>query len=103
MTYVSHLFKDALGIGFQEYVREKRFEHALFLLSSTDKSILDICMESGFSDLRYMTAVFRKKFGCTPKEYRRQHPALPANTIFRDENDQEFLPAEVAVTLLEQP
>ncbi len=103
MTYVSHLFKDALGISFQEYVKEKRFEHALFLLSSTDKSILDICMESGFSDLRYMTGMFRSKFGCTPKEYRKMHPKPVSSSSGGGENEQEFLSAEEAVALLQRP
>lgn len=100
MSYVSHLFKDALGISFQEYVKERRFEHALFLLSSTDRSVLEICVESGFSDLRYMTGMFRRKFGCTPKEYRKLHPARRTEIAAAAENLQEFLPPEDALRLV---
>ena len=99
MTYVSHLFKDSLGISFQDYLKEKRFEYALFLLSSTDKSILDICMESGFSDQRYMTGAFRDKFGCTPAEYRKLHPPRLSEYHPNDINQQEFLPPEEALAL----
>ncbi len=38
MPYVSHLFKNILGISFQEYLKEKRFEHALELLNTTSKT-----------------------------------------------------------------
>lgn len=42
LTHVSHLFKDTLGITFQDYLKEKRFEHALSLFENTDGTILEI-------------------------------------------------------------
>lgn len=70
MMYLSHLFKDTFGLSFQEYLKEKRFEYACNLIVTTQRSILDISVSSGFSDVRYLTKLFQERFGCTPREYR---------------------------------
>ena len=36
------------------------------------KSVLDACMESGFSDYSSFVKSFRKLYGITPAEYREQ-------------------------------
>ncbi len=71
MHYLSHLFRDALGISFQDYLKEKRFEYAFNLISTTQRTILDISLSSGFSDVRYLNQMFQERFACTPKEYRK--------------------------------
>lgn len=70
MMYLSHLFKQTLGLSFQEYLKQKRFEYACNLIATTQRKILDISISSGFSDVRYLTKLFLEHFGCTPKEYR---------------------------------
>lgn len=88
--HLSHFIKKMLGISFQEYLNNVRFEHALQLVRHSDFSILDICLESGFSSSRYLNQMFEKKLGCTVKEYRKQEvkpvafiPSLPANNVQR--------------------
>lgn len=76
MYYLSHLFKETLGISFQEYLKKLRFEHACNLLGSTQRSVLDISISSGFSDVRYLNRLFQEQFGCTPKQFR----AIKKNT-----------------------
>lgn len=70
LTYLSHFFKDTLGTTFQDYLNKQRFEYACKLVEKTDHSILDISIESGFSDVRYLNRMFSECFGCTPREYR---------------------------------
>lgn len=69
-SYLSHFFKDNLNQNFQTYVNTLRFEHALYLLRKTDLRIIDICLQSGFSDSKYLNQMFQKVYGMTPKEYR---------------------------------
>ena len=52
LTYLSHFFKDMLGLSFQEYLRERRFEHACHLVETTDQRIHEISHVCGFSDVR---------------------------------------------------
>lgn len=97
MTYLSHLFKDSLGISFQDYLKEKRFAYACHLIVTTQRRILDISVSSGFSDVRYLTRVFMERFGCTPKEYRKnarisnQKPVSPAESTQYFFTQQESL------------
>ena len=69
-SYLSHFFKDNLHQNFQTYVNSLRFEHALYLLQKTNMRIIDICLQSGFSDSKYLHQMFQKVYGMTPKEYR---------------------------------
>lgn len=73
IAYLSRFFKAQIGQSFQSYINALRLEHAIFLLTNTNKTILDISIESGFSDLKYMTKTFSEKFHMTAGEYRRLH------------------------------
>ena len=73
MYYLSHFIKTHLGISFQNYLNRMRGEKAEYLLLHTDLSHIDICMECGFSDYKYLNKVFLKEFGCTPGEYRKKY------------------------------
>ena len=74
--HASHFIKKMLGISFQEYLNNVRFDHALQLIHQTDLNILDVCLESGFSSSHYLNQAFKKTFGCTTKEYvaNKTHP-----------------------------
>ncbi len=72
ITYLSHIFTSNFGITFQEYLNNKRFEECLRLMGNSKKTLLEISYESGFSDPKYMTKMFLKKVGMTPKECRKQ-------------------------------
>lgn len=52
------------------YLTQSRIRMATRLLAETDRSILDISEECGFSSSSYFGKVFREVVGCTPKEYR---------------------------------
>ncbi len=71
MSYLSHFVKDAMNQTFQEYVTSVRVGCACKLMAAGGKRMLDVCMESGFSDYRYFSKAFRKQYGMTPEEYSR--------------------------------
>lgn len=72
-AYLSRFFKAQTGQTFQAYLTALRLEQAVQLLTGTDLSILDVSIESGFSDLKYMTKAFSQQFGMTAGAYRKQH------------------------------
>ncbi len=69
-SYLSTLFKKETGMTLTDYVNNKRIEHALLLLNSTDMQIQTIALYCGIPDVNYFTKVFKKIVGKTPKEYR---------------------------------
>lgn len=73
VTHFSHLFTATFGMTFQEFISIKRMEQCIRLMSNKEKTLMEICYESGFSDPKYMNKVFIKKYGCTPKEYRKKY------------------------------
>ena len=69
-------FKNTMGTSFVDYLNEYRLTMASRLLISSDSSILAIASEVGFENLSYFNRIFKKRFGQTPREYRRrQSPA----------------------------
>ncbi|MCB6924238.1 AraC family transcriptional regulator [Enterocloster bolteae] len=103
LTYLSHFFKDYLGLPFQEYLAKIRCEKARQLLLLTDFPLLDICMSCGFSDSKYFNSGFRRQYGCSPKEYRQnfRHDELKQQQKSML-TTQEFLSASSSIVLLER-
>ena len=69
--YISQLFKNEIGVGFLAYLTNIRMERAKQLLLSTSLSIAEVSEQSGYSDYRVFTKVFKKAEGITPSQYRR--------------------------------
>jgi len=102
LYYLSHFFKDTFSMPFQTYVNKLRCEHARHLLLVTDLSLLDVCMESGFSDPKYFNRSFNEQYGCLPKQYRKNFKTLE----LKDQQNnmlstQEFLSEEASIVILE--
>lgn len=71
-TYMSHFFKKAFGVSFQTYLSTQRLEKALVLMNDKSLSLVDICMNCGFSDSRYLEAACKRTLGCSVSEYRKR-------------------------------
>lgn len=69
--YFCRLFKNTLNMGFTDYLNSVRIHHAEEMLSETDKSILEVALENGFSSVSYFNRVFKSAKNCSPSEYRR--------------------------------
>ena len=54
----------------------KRLEYSYYLLQTTDESLDDICLESGFENLTHFSRVFKKKYGIPPGKLRMGKPFL---------------------------
>ena len=87
--HLSHFITKMIGISFQEYLTQVRFEHALHLINETNLTLLDICMETGFSSTRYLNQCFQKNFGCSAKQYlKTKKKPLLTKTVLPTENIQ---------------
>jgi len=66
-------FKQATGITPIRYLQKTKIEAAKQLLETTNKSILDIMVSSGYNDLKNFRALFKTFTGLTPKRYREKY------------------------------
>lgn len=82
---MSRFFKSHLGMTFSEYYNNLRLEKATDQLLSTSDSLTEIAFQNGFSDARSMSALFKKKYGILPGEYRSRHLDFMPQTRFMNE------------------
>lgn len=71
-AYMCKVFKTETGITPVSYLINLRLENASRLLHENDYSIKDLADAVGFSDELYFMKRFKKRFGLTVKEYRKQ-------------------------------
>ena len=69
-SYFCRIFRSATGATFTEYLNFVRVCKAEKLLSSTDKSILEISEAVGFSSISYFTRMFKRIRNSSPGIYR---------------------------------
>jgi YesN/AraC family two-component response regulator len=72
-TYVSYLFKKETGKTISAFLSELRLENAAKQLATSSENINIIAESIGIQDFAYFCGCFKKQFGCTPTEYRKQH------------------------------
>ncbi len=68
--YLTHLFKDAMGVPPLKYMITKRISLAKQLLTTTELTVDEIASKCGYSDTAYFIKVFKKAEGFTPIEYK---------------------------------
>lgn len=69
--HINKLFKMQYDITPHAYVREKRLEKAVHLLSETDMNILDIALLSGFNSMSNFYSIFKSNYNISPTQYRK--------------------------------
>jgi AraC-like DNA-binding protein len=70
-NYAMSLFRRECGMSIWQYLIRLRLSHAQLLLLSTDQTVLDVALASGFGSLARFYAAFTRVCGMSPGEYRR--------------------------------
>ncbi len=71
-SYISHMFKRTYGKTFSEFCNDLKLADAEKMLLTSDKSVTEVALDSGFGDVSYFINMFRKKYGATPLRYRKK-------------------------------
>lgn len=71
-TNATAIFQKVLGRSIAQYLRQRRLNHALWLLASSDMAIIEVAFDSGHGSLSRFYDAFQRHVGCTPKDYRRR-------------------------------
>lgn len=75
--YLGVQFKEVMGMTFKSYLNEVRLRYCSSLIETSDLSVKEIAFSGGYNSVEYFLQVFKKKYGITPMEYRKQAKALP--------------------------
>ncbi len=76
-NYFSKLFKKFIGKSFNEYLIDIRLRHAKKLLVSSNVSITEIALNTGFGTTSYFIEAFKKRTGSTPMNFRKKSKEVP--------------------------
>ena len=72
-NYFNAKFKESTGVPLGEYLRSLRLTYSENLLRSSEMSVTEIALESGFGNLSYYSRAFKERYGISPREYRETH------------------------------
>jgi len=76
----SRFFKTRTAITFMDSLLEIRLGHASRMLIDTTQSVAEIAYNCGFNNISNFNRLFKKKKGCTPKEFRENYAS--GNRVF---------------------
>jgi YesN/AraC family two-component response regulator len=71
-SHFSRLLKERTGRGFTDLLNQIRVDRAAELLRDADLTLMEIALETGFTDQSYFTKVFRRHTSLTPREFRQR-------------------------------
>ncbi len=74
--YCSEQFHRLSGMTIRAYMAKRRLRLAADALRDTDKSIVEIALDCGFSSQQALTRAFTHAYGCAPSAYRKKPFAL---------------------------
>ncbi len=78
--HMTKQFRAIVGLPLRTYLRTRRLAFALQEVRDTDRRLIDIAMDYGFSSHEAFTRAFRAEYGVTPVAYRRQPVAVVLRT-----------------------
>ena len=70
LGYLSAIFRKETHKTISQFVREKRVNYAIHLLTTTSLQIQTIALHCGVMDAQYFTKIFKSLTGKTPSQYR---------------------------------
>lgn len=70
-SHFMKFFKTTMGLPFIDYLNDYRLTMASRMLLSSDDSVLTVASECGYENLSYFNRLFKRRFGMTPREYRK--------------------------------
>lgn len=69
-NYFSEFFKKHTGIGFSAYVKKLRLKFAAKLLLTSDMTVNEVAVRSGFNSMTYFFNSFKSAYGMPPEQFR---------------------------------
>ncbi len=67
--YLSHKFKEEIGISINQYIQNQKLETAKMLLATEHTSVTQVAEALNFCSQSYFSTLFQKKYGMSPSKY----------------------------------
>lgn len=67
--HFNRIFKEYSGVTIAQYIKEKRIEVAKKLLTDTDKTVEEVCVEVGYKDTANFYQIFKSATGISPRQF----------------------------------
>jgi AraC family cel operon transcriptional repressor len=74
--HTARVAKQLTGKTPTEWVSEARMDYAARLLCITDREIVDVAIDCGIPNLGHFYTLFKKRYGCAPRQYRVRNRAM---------------------------
>jgi AraC-like DNA-binding protein len=87
IEHLSRSYRKYLNKSPTQFINEIRVKHSAKLIMLTDDNITDICYEVGFNNLSNYYHLFKKIYGMSPKQFRKNSSKSDVN--------EEILPEEI--------
>lgn len=71
--HFQRIFRDVTGYNLGEYIRLRRVIRSTFSIIHSQKTLLEIAIENGFTSQQTFTRIFKKYIHATPGEIRGQY------------------------------
>lgn len=81
--HTSRLFREISGLKLKDYLRLRRLAFALKDVRDTEDGILDIATRYGYSSNEAFSRVFKKTYGISPRDYRKNPIPAVLRTIIK--------------------
>jgi AraC-like DNA-binding protein len=66
-------FTRLTGTTVVDYLHALRIQEVQRVLLESDRPITDVAFAAGFNNLAHFNAIFKRRTGCSPSQYRKQH------------------------------
>lgn len=76
LAHIRDVFRKCTGKPLTRYVQERKIANAAQELLDTDRTILEIAVNYGFSGRTVFSRAFRRYTGYTPSQFRTEAPLL---------------------------
>lgn len=80
-SYLTVLFKNKIGDTPGQYILNYRLQKAANLMLTHGETPSNVAIYCGFSDLYSFSKAFKKKFGCSPKNYKKNNEINPKLSV----------------------
>ena len=71
VSSLQRAFAKHFGMSPKQYLIQHRMNRALELLTENELSVKEISFVCGFTDEKYFSRAFKKKYGCSPSQFRK--------------------------------